>query len=143
MKCIDEDLLQKYIDAEVEVGEKAEVENHISLCSKCAAKLEDIRRRSFFLIEAVNLLSDDTIEIPEFAPAKRLKKRSVWKRYTIGAAAACVLISIFLMVPKEDEKKEEYVFVFELEGEFDANRTFSQQEITIIAIDEQGNIVEL
>jgi hypothetical protein len=83
--------------------------------------------------------------IPEFvAPNLSTRRFNIKiKNYIIYAAsvAACVAFLI-LFLPLRKNKANEFQMIYCLEGEFDSNRPFAQQEMTIRIFDANGRIVE-
>ena len=146
MKCIDEELIQKYIDVEATQKEVDLIENHIEICSVCADNIEKQRALTAFLKREINHLFEDdkTINIPEFvSPAAQVKPiRRKIKKWIYSAAAACLLFVIIYIGFLKEQKQEEYVLLFEIGTEFDANQPISQQEMTITIIDINNNTVE-
>ena len=80
---------------------------------------------------------------PEFTynPNINTKRRNI-KRYIYAASVACMFFLIFLLIPKKEQEKN-IVFLYNIAGEFDANKTISQQEMVLTIIDSDGNILEL
>ena len=49
MKCPGIAVLQAYIDCELNIGQKKEVEKHLSLCSKCSESLKELKENDDFV----------------------------------------------------------------------------------------------
>ena len=147
MKCIDDVLIQKYIDGEATQKETDFIENHIKLCSVCAENIEKQKELAVYLKREVNRLvgNEKTITIPEFVlPAAQVKPvRRKIKNWAYSAAAVCLLLFAATYFSFQEEPKQpEYVFLFDIETEFDANKPISQQEMTITIIDLNNNTIE-
>ena len=145
MKCINEELIQRYIDSEADSDEIIYIEKHISLCPKCAKSIDEQRKLSVDIKNKINFpySNKSLINIPEFTynPNVNIKRRNI-KRYIYAASVACMFFLIFLLIPKKEQEKN-IVFLYNIAGEFDANKTISQQEMVLTIIDSDGNILEL
>jgi len=147
MKCINDDLIQKYIDSEATSDEINYIENHISLCSKCAKIIDKQRKLSIDIKKNINLSysNKSLISIPEFTynPIINTRRKNInIKKYIYAASVACIFFLIFLLIPKKEQEKN-IVFLYNIAGEFDANKTISQQEMVLTIIDSDGNILQL
>ena len=145
MICINDELIQKYIDGEASPKEVSLIENHIATCNNCVKRIENQRILSASLKKAINLLSKDTIEIPKFKiPTKRNKKHYLTpKSLYYSIAAACILVFVLVITQKE-EMKNDYEIMIEIGSimDVDANRPVSQFPLVINTIDSKGNISE-
>ena len=147
MKCIDDVLIQKYIDGEATQEETDFIENHIKLCSVCAENTEKQKELAVYLKREVNRLvgNEKMITIPEFVlPAAQVKpvRRKV-KKWIYSAAAACLLLFAVTYIGfRKEPAQEEYVLLFDIGTEFDANKPISQQDMTITIIDLNNNTIE-
>ena len=145
MICINDEIIQKYIDGETTQSEASLVENHIVSCNKCMIQIENQRRLSTNVKRAVNLLSKDSIEVPKFEiPSKAINKHLLTpKRLYYIIAAACILLFVIVITQKkeiisDDEIKIDIGSIMDV----DANRTVSQLPLVISIIDSKGNISE-
>lgn len=145
MTCIDDDIIQKYIDGEATPDEVSNIENHIASCNKCVERIENQRRLSTWVKKAVNLLSKDTIEVPKFEiPSQNRKKHSIiLKRLYYTITAACVLSFVIFItqkkkILKDDEIKIEIGSIMDV----DANLPVSKLPVVINIIDSEGNVTE-
>ena len=71
MNCINDEIIQKYIDCEVKQDEIVLLEQHLKECTSCSEKVELQRDLSNKLKSAIDSIVDDNIEIPAFKPGKR------------------------------------------------------------------------
>jgi hypothetical protein len=146
MRCIKNDLIQKYIDGETSPKEVVLIEKHIEICEKCTAKVDEQRKLSSVIKKAINLLSEKTAGIPVFImPVEGNKKRYFTVRklvYVVSAACILLFISI-ISLKKEPENHTEIILIEPVFApEFDANLPVSQQQIVITIIDSKGNRTE-
>lgn len=145
MICINDDIIQKYIDGETNPKEVALVENHIATCKKCGLKIENQRKLATSVKKAINLLAKDSIEIPEFAvPSRHIKKPSLMtKRFSYIIAVACILLFVFVIMNKNEMKKQNEIII-EIGSvmDVDANRPLSDFPLVLNFIDAEGNISE-
>ena len=147
MKCVDDELIQKYIDGEAAQKETDFIENHIKSCSACAGNIETQRTLAAYLKKEVNRLVEDekTITIPKFvfpeAQVKTVRRKINYWAYS--AAVACLLLFVATYFGfREEPKQPEYVFLFDIETEFDANKPMSQQDMTIKVIDLNNKTID-
>lgn len=146
MKCIHDELIQKYIDGEATLEEKAFIDEHISACEKCVEKLEHKQGLSIKMKAAINLLSNNQTDIPEFIQSIPLKKgKSIkLKRYIYSLSAACILILFFLFLYHGQDRVQteslQVNIIYDLESEYDANLPPSEQEMVIQILDPDGKL---
>jgi len=152
MNCIDDELIQKYIDNETSHKETAYIEEHTSSCIKCKKAIDEQRTLAAEMQRTINLLREEVFEIPVFnIPTKeksrlkhKRKKSRVMLRWSLFASsAACILAFVlFILKPEKDTPIDHTTFFHETEIEFDANRSITQQEIVVKIFDYEGNISE-
>lgn len=144
MKCIDDELLQKYIDGELEPQERAAVEEHIAVCSRCVRKMEAQKQFVEIFKSDMNRLGREPEMIPAFDKTAKRRKTAIRKRFIIyaaAAAAACALLLILIGQPKENP--EEFTIIYGIDGSFDANKPYLQQDMVMYLVDKDGNVMEL
>ena len=145
MRCIDPDQVQKYIDEEVSPEEAVVIEDHIKHCEACAIRINNQLELATQVKDAINLLTEETVDIPKFKIPESQKK---WhpitsKRLIYSVAAACIIIIILIIFQTNDRVDENNEYYMQLvEYEYDANRTLSEQKLVIEFIDPNGNITE-
>lgn len=145
MICINDDIIQKYIDGEATAQEVSFVENHIASCNKCVIRIENQRKLSTYLKKAINLLSKNTTEVPKFEiPSKNIKKHILTsKRLYYAIAAACVLLFVIAVTQKKEIQNDDEIKIdIGSIMDVDANRPVSQFPLVISIIDSKGNISE-
>ncbi len=143
MKCIDDELIQKYIDGETMLKEEAFINEHISCCEKCREKVDCKREQAKIIKKAISLIGENAVESPEFlkpGPQKKMINTKL-KRYIYPASAACILILIFFFYQNQKRpKNKEINILYNLESEYDANLPLSEQEMVIQIIDSKGKL---
>ena len=148
MKCINNELIQKYIDCETNSQETANIEKHLTECTKCLKKVEEQKAFSDVIKRETGLWYSQPVIIPEFiTPVSHKHKISVKIRHIIYAAsAACAILLIVLMLPERNENKEDTQlttvhFIYTIDGDYDSNKPMTQQEMVIKIIDSNGKII--
>ncbi len=145
MSCLKDEIIQKYIDGEANRNEIILVENHIANCEECAVRIENQKSLATGVKKAINLLAEDTIEIPKSVKSSvQSKKRIITgRRLLYIASAACILLIVLIIPRKKDiEVQTETIFTHDLDWEYDANKTISQQQMYIHIIDVEGDITK-
>jgi hypothetical protein len=146
MSCINKDLVQKYIDGETSPAEASQIERHISGCEKCAAEIELQRKKASGIKNAINILTEGIVPLPNVELPREPEKKHFFKvrRIACIAAAACILVFVIILSPKKESENQAEIIVIEpgFAPEFDANRPVSEQEIVITIIDSEGNKTE-
>ncbi len=145
MRCIDSDMIQKYIDKELNPEEAVLIEGHMKHCNACAAKISNQRKLVTHVKDSINLLAEGAVDIPEFnIPQSREKDQALRsRRLYYGLAAACITILLLIIFQNKDKGPEnnEYLLQF-VEQDYDANRCLSDQKLIIEIIDPEGNLSE-
>jgi hypothetical protein len=157
MKCIDTDILQKYLDGEVSTDEKTGVEAHLKSCDLCTFRLAQLQGRAERIKRLLNSSSEADAALPPLPSNLNGKlsvnlpgvdaldeprlKRPLLKRLTIGLSAACILGLVFLYKPLVCRGEAQEMVRMQREiVEVDANTPYSQQETVMTIIDESGNV---
>ncbi len=143
MKCLREELIQKYIDKETTEKEEALIKRHLAECQECRGKIEDYRKSVDAIKKAIRLIDEKEIEVPGFEkpllPTKNIYP--IFKAIIYPAAAACILIFILVFFQKE-KNEVEMIYSYDLESEFNSNLPVTDQEMVIQIIDSEGNIIK-
>lgn len=145
MTCIEPDMIQKYIDKEANPEEVALIENHVIQCKTCAAKIEMQLKLATYVKSSVNMLTDETIDIPEFVNPSfnRIKHFITPRKLGYSVAAACILVFFLIIFKTKKTADEKNVYFMQLvEYDYDANRTLLEQQMVIEIIDPEGNVSE-
>lgn len=139
MNCIDEQLLQTYIDGECTDDVIAEVKRHLSVCPFCIQNLAEREKLSMEIKEALHSLTAEEIEIPVF---RNVNARWVNKNINLliySLSAACILLFVLFIIGNEFQpNKKEITIVQSVPVEVDANRPASDQEFVIEVYDGNG-----
>jgi len=75
MKCIKDEIIQKYIDGETTARETAAIEKHAETCSFCAQKIENQRVFAKQMKEKMGSWENFPTVIPEFKAPNLSKRR--------------------------------------------------------------------
>ena len=164
MKCIDDELIQKYIDNEVSLEDAANIDEHLLSCAECRYAVDKQKKLVGEVRDVINLFQVDAIEIPTFnipvkdskevRPVKDVriklpvigerKNRRAFLRWSlIAVSAACILVCVlFTLRPEKNTPIDPDILLYGAENEFDANRSISQQDIVVKMVDSEGNIYE-
>lgn len=143
MKCISEELIQKYIDKEVSGKEEAYINSHITDCTKCAVKIENMRQTAGHIKKIIGLIDEKDIEIPGFKMTAHKTKflHLSFKKIIYAASVACIL-ALFLVIFYKQKHELKLVYYYDLESEFNANLPVSEQEMVIQIIDSEGKLIK-
>lgn len=144
-KCLSDEILQRFIDGELEQKEVKRVENHLSICENCRSVLTEQKVIIEQLNGALTIQDRDEIVIPEFDLNQSVtidiqqKRKFYWWS---AAAILLLLISIFIFRNAADNNSNfEYVFQ-EMNSDIDANVPWYEQTSTIYILDESGEIID-
>lgn len=145
MNCIDEDLIQRYIDEEVEVEEGRRVTRHLAVCPDCAKLVAERRQWALSMKRMIQEVADEPVVVPPFAaPAKSVSLRSFRKRLVLVLSAACLLAFFVLHWNHPSAEKpsieDELTILQHSDWSVDANQPFSKQGLQINLIDPEGNV---
>ena len=147
MKCIDDEIIQKFIDGETDERETNRVSDHLATCSLCVRKVEAHRAFAETIKKEFGKMGKEPTVIPPFIiPTVQKHKRSAKIWYAISAvAAACAIFAVFFLRHEREEssyQNKTLQMQYGFDGDFDSNKTVSQQEMTIIIIDACGKVID-
>lgn len=144
MNCIDDELIQKYIDGELDDSLVIEVQNHVRSCSVCENKLNRQVKITAGIKKLIENLTDEKIEIPEFKMIPRVeRKKGVGKMLLYDmSAAAVILIFVGIQMFQEEKVPSDKMIFFQLENEYDANLPITEQEMNFDFFDEYGRMIK-
>ena len=133
MNCLSDEKIQAYIDNELFAEEQQQVKRHIDHCPEC--KNRYIAQKQFLdtFLQDFNSGTED-ISIPGFQyPTKGVKPEFKIKRLFWLGAAAVILFFLFVYSPNEEhiQNETEEAFMLEIDYEVDANKPWSEQDLTI------------
>lgn len=141
MKCFKEDILQQYIDNELNNESKIAVEHHLSVCSDCMKKLEYLKDNSDFVISELSKLSSDINEIPDISTILPTSKKRIYRNlFYVLAVASVLIIGIFYYNNSNDiTDSNENAVVYVNDFEFDANKSVTDQDFEIVIVKKEIN----
>nr|WP_319398338.1 zf-HC2 domain-containing protein [uncultured Carboxylicivirga sp.] len=136
MNCLDEGIIQSYIDGELSDKEMSDVATHISSCKHCLAQLKQQEERKSTLLGLMQN-ANDKVEVPAFkvpAPVIDLpvRNRRVWMK----VSAACVFLILLLTTYQSQKKEQKEIFFYpEWQDQVDANLPITDQNFTITYVE--------
>ena len=144
MKCIDNELIQMYIDGETDFQETCRVKNHLAGCSRCFRKIEEQRAFAGAVKVEIGRWGSRPVIIPEFVRPVFRKKgvRLKIRHYLYAVSAACAVLLFVITRFEQNVAQESIHLIYSFDGEFNSNRTVSQQEMKFIVMSAEENIVE-
>jgi len=145
MNCLNQNIIQQYIDGEASPAEVAQIKKHIEACEKCGASIDKQKKRANGVKRAINLLAEDAAEAPTITlPSEHIKKNFFnGRRILYAIAAACILLFIILISRNKDMEIQPMMTIEPgFASDIDANRPVSQQSLVITIIDSEGNVSE-
>jgi hypothetical protein len=138
MKCIDDALLQKYIDGECSEKENADIEKHFSNCPECKFSYTEKLKLSMGIKQALSSLNSQNTVIPDFQIPTTQSGKSR-RLFIITLPAACILLfALFLTENKHEFSREELIVVESIPWEINANLPASEQDFVIEVFDGKG-----
>ncbi len=145
MKCLDNELLQRFFDGECSDEEAIEVKLHMSACQNCRHRYEALQTRVNSIHQAFGMFCSDTIDIPPIPLSEPTKKRIPLPRKYLAPLLAAASILLFILVFNIKENNNitgEYLSQNCFVGELDANKPVDQQELSFTAISPEGKVSE-
>lgn len=144
MNCINEELIQRYIDGELDVAAIFMLQNHVGSCTVCKEKLNRQVKIVAGIKEVIGNFVDENIEIPEFKiiPEREPKRSIVRKLFYDLSAAAVILIFVGIQMFQGKNVQCERMIFYQFESEYDANLPITEQEMNFEFFDENGKIIE-
>ena len=148
MKCINNELIQKYIDGETSSQETVKIEKHLTECTQCLKKIENQKVFVYVVKNELGHVKQPVI-IPDFiipvSQKHRLYNIKV-KHFIYAVSAACAILLAVFLLPALNKKNEQYNLntvhlIYTFEGDFDSNKPMTQHEMVIKIIDSNGKIV--
>jgi anti-sigma factor RsiW len=143
-----DEMIQQYIDGELNPEEVAFIEQHLKGCNSCTARLESQRKLSKKLKSAIDSIVDDNIEIPAFETGKKLPRKTVSTRkpvFVIASMIAAACLVLFFVVFRNGESVQTAnqissagIYPFEP----DANQPLSGQPLIIHVAGPDGNQID-
>lgn len=145
-KCMFDEMIQMYIDNEIDTFEKAGMEKHFAECKNCNRRLYKHKKTISDFKQSISLVNLESIEIPEFKHKKtpiiaRKKHRTFYWKW----AAAVILIASSLFIYKKlntNSTNDVMYIIFDMSSEVDANKPSHEQSMSIYIIDKSGKRTE-
>lgn len=139
MRCISDEMIQKFVDKETSAKENSIVQSHLATCSTCAKRVEERRHTINRIKELMGSHNKNEIEIPVFQVPENQKKTvyTHFKKIAYIASAACLLI-LFLIFNQKSKDEIDFIYSYEVECEYNANLPLSEQEMVIEITDSDG-----
>lgn len=143
MRCISDELIQKFVDKEVSIKESSVVQSHLTTCSKCAEKVEERRLTANRIKELLGSLNKNEIHVPVFQESEYQGKTLYihLKKIFYAASAACLIVLFFILHQKPKDEIE-FAYSYDIESEYNANLPLSEQEMVIEIIDSKGRLIK-
>lgn len=142
MRCISDELIQKFVDKEASVKENSIVQNHLAICSLCARKAEERRYAANRIKKLIGSINKEEIHVPVFLKPEKQKQtlHIHLKKFIYAASAACLLI-LFLIYHQKPKDEIEFMYTYDVESEYNANLPLSEQEMVIEIINSKGKLI--
>lgn len=145
-KCISDEMIQMYIDNEIDTFEKAGMEKHFAECKNCNRRLYEHKKMISDFKQSISLVNIESIEIPEFKYEKtpliaRKKHPSFYWKW----AAAVILIASSLFIYEKlntNSPNDVRYIIYDMSSEVDANKPWHEQSMSIYIIDKSGKKIE-
>lgn len=137
MNCIDQIILQRYIDNECSANEKAAIEEHLKECSSCREKFEEQLHQCLFIKQVISELTDEHVLIPTFEIPQRQKKLKIRSEIIYAISAACIIL--FMLIVDKNQNTNHCKSIFSNTYEFDSNQPITKQAFVINYVDAEGN----
>lgn len=135
MKCLNDTLIQQYIDNELLRWKTLGVENHLLHCKECERRVAEHQAKVDLVRAAFNESFPRGFAVPTWQPAER-RKIIRWSWTIAGAAAATIAIILIINLlyrPKDVQAQPQpsMVIRYEIADEYDANQPIGQQEYAV------------
>ena len=145
MKCIDNELLQRFHDGECQHEEAGNVALHLDTCPACRSNYEQLQTRVTTIKQAFDSLVQEDICIPSAMPNIPVKRTvSLHRKYIIPLlAAASILLLIMVLNRKEINNTPDAPMLQScFTAELDANKPAEQQEFRFTVVTPDGKVQE-
>ena len=165
MKCVDTGTMQAFIDGELEIAVKKDIEKHLADCSKCSEMYDSLKKNDDFVFGNLTAYRQfceenydpDTMEFTgsridtETIPFKKDVKGFMYK-YRKIAAAACIFLTVTLCITVQPVRAfiSEALNIFRVESvkglkvslsDMEKIRNVLSQKEGEISIDSMGKII--
>ncbi len=142
MRCISNELIQKFVDIEASAKENATIQSHLTTCIKCTKRIEEKSNTANRIKKLIGSINKNEIQVPLFQEPENQRKTLYihFKKFVYAASAACLLI-LFLIFHQKQKNEIEYMYSYDVASEYNANLPFSEQEMVIVIIDSEGKLI--
>lgn len=149
MKCLTNEQIQRFIDAEMPSLQPEQFQ-HLTSCTSCQELYKEQKVLAKLIKEQINSVAKSPERIPEFQiPASIPPTASRVKRFPLWAKVAALLIPAYFVwkmankpVEREFNPTAESIQMYEMCNGVDANTAFQENMITTTVTDENGKVVE-
>lgn len=143
MRCISDELIQKFVDKETSSKEISIIQSHLTTCNKCAEKVEERQFTANRIKDLLGSLNKNEIQVPVFQEPEYQRKALYihLKKIVYVASAACLIILFFIFHQKPKDEIE-FVYSYDIESEYNANLPLSEQEMVIEIVDSKGKLIK-
>ncbi|MFO7977645.1 MAG: zf-HC2 domain-containing protein [Bacteroidales bacterium] len=145
MKCIDEELLQRFHDGECQDETGRRVQLHVSTCPDCRLRYEQLQSRVKTIKMAFEKMCPQAMEIPPLVLSEPLKKHiSFHRKYLFPLLAAASLLLFIIVFNKKEANNlpVDPMLHNSFVSEMDANKPAHQQELSFTVISPDGVVSE-
>lgn len=148
MNCIEEELIQRYIDGELDAGESQRIEHHLAVCPTCAGLVDRQKQLAGSMKSAIGELVKEPVIVPPFVVPTKKKPafRSSQRKLILALSAACLVAFVVLVWNHNQHEKlsmdDEITILGKTDWPVDANQPIGQQGLKVNLIDPEGNITE-
>lgn len=146
MSCINDSIIQAYIDNEVSDIEKQNIVSHLATCEICRTKVDTYRKRSVAFKDVLNR-SMGNVEFKAFKKPEttRINTNTTFKRIiyaSISVAASLLFFLLLTNTPFSQPLPDTICLAYDLESDYNANLPISEQNFTVHFTDSEGNHID-
>ena len=149
MKCLTNEQIQRFIDAEMPSLQPDQFQ-HLTACASCQELYKEQKVLAQLIKEQINSVAKSPERIPEFQiPASITPIAPRVKRFPLWAKVAALLIPacfVWKMANKPEEKEfkptAESIQLYEMYNSLDANTAFQENMIVTTVRDDKGKVIE-
>jgi anti-sigma factor RsiW len=141
MKCLEDAMIQQFIDGETPPGELSAVEQHLSTCPACAGRAKAQRTLSRNIKYILNALGGEAVEIPPFSPIRAYRgHRNLTRGSVAMIAAAAVILLLIMVIPwRSGDNTDILLQKGNDKTTLDANSPVADRPMVIVVVDAKGN----
>lgn len=146
--CLTDEILQYYIDGELDEGKTDEVNIHLAECRNCKSRLQEKKNVIEDLKSGLSAIGENEAEIPVFRLSdfdnntEQARTKRVYFQWA-AAAVSFILISFYTVkeITRPAQKETTYI-LYDLSTETDANKPWHDQPMTMYIMDDSGKMLE-